>query len=307
MRKKTIKEFIEKANFVHGDKYDYSKTEYINDSTRVCIICPKHGEFWKTPSNHLHKTKPQGCPFCTREMLSFKFKKSNDEFIKEAIAKHGNKYNYSKVEYINGDTDVCIICPEHGEFWQGAYLHLSGCGCSKCSKNYQKTTDEWISEAVKMHGNKYDYSKSVYTKSSNDICIVCPEHGVFWQNAKHHICGGGCSKCKSSHMENQIRSLLKENNIVFEEQKRFKWLGLQSLDFYLPDQNIAIECQGIQHFKPIEFFGGSNSLEKTIKRDKRKLDLCNINGVKLIYYSNLKQDFDNIITDKNKLLNIIKK
>lgn len=107
-------------------------------------------------------------------------------------------------------------------------------------------------------------------------------------------------------METDIRNLLIENNIEFEEQKRFSWLGLQSLDFYLPKQRIAIECQGRQHFEPINFFGGEESLKAEYKRDKLKNDLCLDNGVKLIYYANYKYNFPyEVLTNKNKLLKSI--
>ena len=113
----------------------------------------------------------------------------------------------------------------------------------------------------------------------------------------------GCPSCKESKLEREIRLFLKDNNINFEYQKRFDWLGLQSLDFYLPEYNVAIECQGIQHFEPIDFFGGKKALKETLERDERKLQLCNENNVKLLYYST----HNNNIKDKNILLkNILK-
>ena len=100
--------FIEKAKKVHGDKYDYSKVNYIDSKTKICIICPEHGEFWQTPSSHLRK---RGCPFCANNI-----KYTNEKFIEKASAIHHNRYDYSKTKYVNNKTKVCIICPEHGEF-----------------------------------------------------------------------------------------------------------------------------------------------------------------------------------------------
>mgnify|MGYP003295283221 CR=1 FL=1 len=105
-----------------------SEVEYINSKTKVCIICPKHGEFWITPNNHV--IQKQGCSKCSHR--SYKY--SNEEFINKAKEIHGDKYDYSKVEYKNGRTKVCITCPIHGEFWQTPYKHLSGQGCQICAK-----------------------------------------------------------------------------------------------------------------------------------------------------------------------------
>lgn len=110
-------------------------------------------------------------------------------------------------------------------------------------------------------------------------------------------------------MENEIRNLLLENNIEFEEQKRFDWLGKQSLDFYIPSKNIGIECQGRQHFESVSHFGGDEGLITTIERDERKYNLCFENNVNIIYYIHKENEKEmnnkNYIIDKNQLLNIL--
>ena len=120
----TTEDFIKKAKEIHGDKYDYSKVEYVNPKTNVCIICSKHGEFWQKPYNHLSGS---GCPECIRHTWT------TEDFIKKAKEIHGDKYDYSKVEFINTRTKVCIIChdldrngKEIGEFWQLPLEHLNG-------------------------------------------------------------------------------------------------------------------------------------------------------------------------------------
>ena len=125
-----------------------------------------------------------------------------EEFIIKAINIHGNKYDYSKVEYKNCKQKVCIICPEHGEFWQSPEGHYNGLGCPLCANNKRwetrgrKTTNDFISESKKIHGDKYDYSKVIYTNNKSKICIICPEHGEFWQTPYGHLNGNGCPKCK---------------------------------------------------------------------------------------------------------------
>ena len=104
---------------------------------------------------------------------------NKEEFIKKSISIHGNKYDYSKVEYINDKTKVCIICPEHGEFWQEPHSHLKGYGCKKCKRGGKYDTKIFINKAKQVHGDKYNYSKSKYIGSLDKICIICPEHGEF--------------------------------------------------------------------------------------------------------------------------------
>ena len=101
-----LKIFIEKAKNIHKDKYDYSKVEYIDSKTKICIICPKHGEFWQTPANHL---KGRGCPKCSFKKMSDLKLKTTNKFIEDAKNIHGDKYDYSKVEYKDNKTKVCII------------------------------------------------------------------------------------------------------------------------------------------------------------------------------------------------------
>ena len=106
-------------------------------------------------------------------------KLTTETFIEKARKVHGDRYNYSRVNYINSTIPVKIICPEHGEFEQRPAKHLSGQNCPKCSKHYRKTTKEFITEAKKVHNNKYDYSKVEYINGKTKVCIVCPKHGEY--------------------------------------------------------------------------------------------------------------------------------
>ena len=302
MKRLTTEEFIEKAKEIHGDKYDYSKVEYINNKTKVCIICPKHGEFWIKPNTHL--TMHIGCPICKRKIYNI------ESFINESKKVHGDKYDYSKVNYINSQTKVCIICPEHGEFWQNPNNHINGQGCPKCIKKVNNI-ESFIHKAKEIHGDKYDYSKVEYINNKTKVCIICPKHGEFWQRPDAHLyMKAGCSKCKESEGENILYEILKnEFNNVFR-QKKFPWLGRQSLDFYLPDYNIAIEYQGRQHFEPVSVFGGIKSFWKQITNDLKKYKLCTNNNIKL-YYVTFEYDinieyYDKIYNDSVELINKIK-
>lgn len=283
-------EFIVKAKKTHGDKYDYSKVEYVNNRTKVCIVCPEHGEFWQLPENHIYGA---GCPFCAGNT-----KKSTLEFVEDAKKKHGSKYDYSKVEYTNNSTKVCIICPEHGEFWQTPNKHLRGDGCPMCRINKKLTQTNFIERAKIVHENKYDYSQVKYVNERTKVCIICPEHGEFWQTPAAHLLGNGCPKCKRvrSFMEKNVEKALRGAGINFETEKTFDWLKYKKpmrIDFYLPDLKIAIECQGEQHLKPVKFFGGKKELEYVQDRDKKKKKLCEEHNIKMVYV------FENEIRRKN--------
>ena len=211
-------EFINKANKVHNGKYDYSKVEYVNAKTKICIICPEHGEFWQTPNNHL---SGKGCALCANENKLHLYNKSNDKFISEAQMIHNGKYDYSKVEYVNAKTKICIICPEHGEFWQTPHNHLQGQGCPKCSPTLKLNKDVFIENSNKKHNGKYDYSKVKYINNRTKVCIICPEHGEFWQTPSNHMYGYGCAKCANSlNAENHT-----SNTDIFIEKAKLMHLN----------------------------------------------------------------------------------
>lgn len=311
MKKKTTDEFIKDAKKIYGDRYDYSKVIYNGNKTKVCIVCREHGDFYQTPDSHL---RGRGCPLCGNikriksQMLTL------DEFIQRSKEIHKYKYDYTKVNYIDCKTKICIICPEHGEFWQTPDTHLRGCGCPKCgiTKNTEKRSGNkvnFVKKAKEIHNNIYNYSKVDYINNHTKVCIICPEHGEFWMspnNHTHKTRPQGCPKCNYSKLETEIKELLTFNNILFEEQKKFEWLGRQSLDFYLPDYNIAIECQGKQHFEPIEHFGGKQMLLYFKDRDYRKYTLCKTNCITILYYANYEYNFPyKVYTNKEELIKYI--
>jgi hypothetical protein len=305
----TLTNFIYKAQKKHNNKYTYERAEYRGAYEPICITCPIHGSFWQAPHNHL---TGNGCPQCGLEKSKTINASTTEEFVRKAQTIHGDKYDYSKTKYVNAFTKVDIICPTHGEFWQTPTKHLSGGGCPKCNGGITITQDEFINKANAIHSNKYDYSKVNYINTSTKVCIICPTHGEFWQAPTNHIHKTrpqGCPKCKSSKMERNVRRFLTENQIQFEEQKRFEWLGKQSLDFYIPSQNIAIECQGEQHFIPIDFFGGVETLMGNVQRDERKYKLCKEHNINLIYYISEefkdKMKYNNYITNIDYLTNYI--
>ena len=150
-------------------------------------------------------------------------KLSTEEFINKARAVHGDRYDYSKVEYVDNKTEVCIICPEHGEFWQKPKNHLSGYGCPICSGRKKMRTIDFIKRAKQVHGDKYDYSKADYKGNSEEVCIICPEHGEFWQRAGNHLKGFGCKQC--GFIANSTKQKIWTREKCYETARQYKELN----------------------------------------------------------------------------------
>lgn len=231
-------------------------------------------------------------------------KLTTEQFIVKAKQIHGDKYDYSLVEYVSTKTKVKIICPVHGIFEQTPDRHLQKRGCFRC----YSSIDTFIKKAAKIHSDRYDYSLVTYINSQTKIKIVCHIHGVFEQEPNSHLCKRGCPKCKISLGENKVKQHLENKEITFIEQKRFdecKNKRPLPFDFYLPDYNMCIEFDGEQHFKPER---RSKDEQKNISkfesvkfRDTIKTQFCIDKNIKLIripYWDikNIEIILDNIFT-----------
>ncbi|UYL05420.1 hypothetical protein DIDNDMLP_00435 [Klebsiella phage KP13-7] len=198
-----INKILESFNKKHNGKYTYN---FINDkdyknSDYIEIICDEHGKFVQRIEFHKEGT---GCPSCAINInAKRKVEKAKSVFEHKANIKHDNKYDYSKVEYINAKTNVIIICNEHGEFEITPNKHLNGRGCQKCGiirRNgvRRKPISQFINESNIIHNDRYYYNLVEYTNTDNKVCIICSEHGEFWQSPNHHIQGNGCPSCNKS-------------------------------------------------------------------------------------------------------------
>jgi len=293
--KSNVDRFTTKANLKHKNRYDYSKVKYVNAFTNVLIICNKHGEFWQKPNSHL---SGYGCKKCGLEQSYKKNNMGKERFIILSQILHGSKYDYSNVNYINNRIGVNIVCPQHGSFKQSPYVHIKGGDCKKCGyiksrfKN-RKTLNDFIKDCELVHGDKYDYSLVEYIGTDHKVKIICREHGIFEQRCSKHLQNQGCPVCSESKLEKEIRLFLISNNIEYKQQYGKKsdlfYLNGQLLDFYLPAYKIGIECQGEQHFNPVDF--GNRGYDYTneyflkgIILDIRKYSECVKNNIEVIYY-----------------------
>lgn len=277
----TQDEFLRRIKIVFGDLYDFSESVYVNYKTKVKCICHKHGEFWSRPD---HLLNGHGCLKCAYELKASKQRLSEEE-VKDRINKIFNgKYDTSKLKYNNINEKVILICPIHGEFKSSPQHLFKGHSCPKCGNVGRKTTESFKEELNKVFGDEYTYDKLVYKNNATKVIVTCKKHGDFESLPTHLLHGHGCPHCSNtSTMERKVKEILTEKNVEFTHQKRFDWLDKLSLDFFLPQYNIAIECQGVQHFGPVEYFGGENAFKRQIERDLLKKKLCLEHGIKVKY------------------------
>lgn len=303
-RKKDFSEVVTDFKKIHGNKYLYDMAYdiYENSSKKIPIICIDHGVFYQTPNNH---NRGSGCPICGTKLSSMSLLLEKENVIFDMQEKHNYKYKYEDFEYKGNKTEIKITCPIHGEFYQKIGKHKYGSGCPTCSGNEIRTISEFISIANKKHSFKYLYEKAIYINAHTNIIITCPTHGDFLQSPNNHIRGQNCPICKAkSKGEDKIREFFQSINIKFVEQKRYKdCIDKRKLpfDFYIPNKNICIEYDGIQHFTT-ESWGGKKGFIDRNKKDSIKTKYCNDNNIKLIripYW-----DFDNIESILIKELNL---
>lgn len=282
---------INKFQIVHGQRYDYSSVVFTNIKHKVNVVCRIHGLYSVDIHAHL---KGQNCKKCMYEgERKLPFALNTKLFIEKANKTHNHRYDYSLVKYETNKDVVKIICFEHGEFLQRPDRHMQGDGCIKCAGTYQYDKEEFVKKSVVIHGNKYDYSKSVYLNNDSKIEIICIKHGPFFQVAKDHVRGIGCKLCSESKGEKNISNILNSGHIIYERQKKFhdccSLINNKKLpfDFYLPDYNLCIEYDGEQHYKPV-IFKNMNQQQAEINfqrvkvNDQIKTNYCKTNGIELL-------------------------
>lgn len=300
-----IKKTIRKAKEKHKDKGYIYHPELINiEEGKMGIECNKHGIFWQNIKNHINSKTD--CPLCAKEKQKISQRLTFDDVISKANKIHNFKYTYHRESYIDTQTKTIITCPIHGDFEQAMHEHLQGKGCKQCANERIRKAKalsldnvlEKMKNAHKYKNYKYDLIEDFYENVKSKVPIICEnkfkngeKHGIFWQTVSNHIYGNGCPLCKTSYLENDVNIALREKiNMEFIHQYHNKdILGRQSFDFFLPSVNIAIECQGEQHFinnffksKGIKF--SERHLEYIQSLDKEKKRNCIKNGIKLIYF-----------------------
>ena len=277
----SFEEFLFMVKKAHGDKFDYSKSEYKNLASNIKIICPIHGEFEQVAQTHL--TSKHGCSKCADKVCANKRKTSDVDFIKQANKAHNNKFDYSKVKYVNNRVKIKITCPLHGEFEQKPLVHINSLyGCPKCINIGVKKTKAidvniFIKRANKIHNNKFDYSQMDYINARKKIKIICPIHGEFEQTPDSHVNKkSGCPKCSlfsTSKPEIELIDFIKtfETNITLSDRTIIK---PKHLDIYIEHKKLAFEFNGL-------YWHSTNRVTKNYHIDKT--NKCAKLGIRLIH------------------------
>ena len=301
-----INTFISKAQLKFSDKFSYSKSMYTRSKDPITITCPIHGDFETTPHQFLQSKC--GCPKCGKEYRESLKYKTLEQFIKEAKQIHGNKFSYEESEYNGCDNEIIITCNIHGAFKSTPSRILRGCGCPKCkgevTKNFNITNkrdsnESFITKIEQVYGKGiFLYDKLNYINSRTDVILYSIISQEYFSATPSCILQ---KKIKSKYyMQDEnivskgeyiIEKYLKDSNIKYISQyeididKNINPSGKAYIDFYLPEYNIAIEYNGIQHYKPIYHFGGDlvyNSYQ--VPRDNYIHNYCKTNNITLLIY-----------------------
>lgn len=314
--KLSLQDCIDKANKIYNNFYDYSlitEDVFKNASTKVTIICPIHGEFKSSFSNHFNAK----CKKCAYEEFFDKMAFKKEDVIKQFQEIHGTKYNYDKVEYKGTDEHVIVTCSEHGDFFITPYKHKCGQGCGKCYENKRnkmiaeinnnrhiELNKTFIDKANKIHNNLYEYySEEIF--SDKKVKIKCKRcNKIFYMYPHNHLMGQGCYRCnKLSKGEQKIEDYLKQHKIKYKPQHWFKdcrgikrplpfdfLIFKKDFDLKYIDKNlndiILVEYQGIQHYEPTTFSSNLDKAEEIFKNiqqtDQIKYEYCINNNIRLI-------------------------
>lgn len=237
MKRRTTEEFIELCKIRHNNFYIYNTETigFVNNTSRIKVICPIHGEFEIIAGYHLHGGK---CCLCNPngkknfvKCNNLKYK-TDEELINQLKQIHGDNYDLSNVHVCRMTDCIHPACKRHNvelnirlrDFIRGKGCNL--CGIEKSREKRKYPIEKYIETCNKIYNNVYDYSEISYNSLRDYIYPICPIHGKF-------------------------------NDAVQE-----KVINRLRLDIYIPSLNTAIEYQGLQHFQPVDFYGGGKGFYK---------------------------------------------
>lgn len=275
-----LSKWLIEAKTIHGDKYGYEKVTKVNCLTPVIIHCNTHGDFLQNPTDHVNKK--YGCRQCVVD----EGRLDTNDFIQRARKMHGYKYDYTKSNYTKWNESIVITCPSHGDWETRAGAHLTGSGCLTCvSHASRKDKDSFIKEAREIHGRAYNYENVIYINNKTPVDVDCKRHGIFSIPPNRHLSQKtGCPRCRESLGERRVVAFLERHGIHFIKEYLLADTKYR-MDFFLPDFNIFIEFHGIQHYEPVERFGGMDGFLQGRQRDIEKLKVVRSLDIPLIVLS----------------------
>jgi len=300
----TTADFILRSKAVHvGAEFTYGHTHYTGALRKVTITCPKHGDFEQVANDHLRHAA--GCSGCVGNR-----RHTAGTFCAAARQRHGIRYSYEGVVYVNNRTPVVIICRIHGPFSQRPGAHLARkSGCPQCAHIRRRrarnkrlgraappyTRGAFIAAAAALFP-ALDYSRVVYRAGHTKVTVVCPEHDEFTQTPNNHLAGTGCPRCRGSRGELLVRCALVSAGVEFVEQWQHPTLRHKqplSIDFAVPSAHVLVEFDGVFHFRPVRFPGqtveaAQAAFEGVRLRDAIKDQWATDNGWQMVRLSRAK-------------------
>ena len=321
-------DFISKSINIHGNLYDYSKIKYIDYTTPLLIVCNRCGsEFFQIPRRHIDG---RGCKKCNnKERITNLHNRDNKEtFIKKALKIHKDLFSYENIIYISSLEKVEILCKLCNKYFkQLPSNHLSGKGCPFCKASRSSillrySFSKFLSKLSNSHLSLYSYDEDNFNErfNNNKIKILCNRcNSYFSSSISSHLMGHGCPECNNKRgvmedeLHDELKKYIEKEKLPYSIVKQYKsdFLKRQMIDLFIPELNIGIEYQGIQHFQPVSRFGGEKGYLESIERDTRKNRICSENNLRLIYFTYNKNHvtenymFD-VITNFDDLIKIIK-
>ena len=298
-------------------------SDFTGFSGRMRFLCLKCGHEFETTAYELKRHKSGNCHWCDANART----KTEQDFIDEVKRKNKHFDNFKIGPYVNKRTRVDVECLVCGHKWKTLPGVLySGANCPKCNKGRLKTHEQFCDELRGV--NKDVEVLETYINDSTKILVKCKKCGHEWRIKPNTLLNGhGCPKCKIRHLEREVCNAL-DDKIEYEFQKTFGWLktsrnGIMKLDIYIPSINIAIECQGAQHFRPVNFSGRGDEFSNEcflhgLENDIKKHIKCDEHGIEVLYFTSNQiaeeTNFDderynglyrNVFTDINKLVEYI--
>lgn len=288
--KKTHEKYVKEVKEINPDIEVVE--QYKGSEIKILHKCKIDGTEWMARPNNI--LNGRGCPVCGKMSQQQQRRKLHEEYIKEV-----EKINPDIEvigQYVNNFTKILHRCKIDRYDWMvNPNNVLSGNRCPRCINKERYTQEEYVKKVEKLNSNIEVIGH--YIDSHTKISHCCKIDGFKWYATPNNILNGkGCPKCNQSKGEKTVFNWLDEHKVVFQQQKKFddcKDKSFLLFDFYLPDYNILIEYNGIQHYEPVDYFGGQETFEDQIKKDNIKKEYCRKNNIFLFeipHYSNLDEE-----------------
>lgn len=266
----TSSEFVSKARAIHGDTYGYDKVIYRHSQHKIIIECRTHGEFAQIPNAHL---RGQGCPKCANKGVL-----NTEIFIENARAIHGDRYDYSESVFVGTKVPIQIRCKVHNMVFEQVYdshIHQKS-GCPHCFGKRLKGMETFLLEAAGVHGDRYDYSRAVYTHKASKMSIVCEKHGEFLQRPADHIHQKqGCPRCAHSGPSKPQLAIAEFLSKFTSVRIDAPLQGRMTLDVMLDEHQLAVEFHGL--------LWHSTAFAVDPRKDFKKHKIAAAKGVRMLH------------------------